>query len=107
LVKPSKVTKTLKTLERFDENHGKHESQRRRGWNSPLAASGGENTLLSPTFGPFIGGWPDHLRQPNVKPQPCHVRRPKVTFGGRTLHFSLVAFLSKLNAFNTSQHENK
>ena len=59
------------------------------------------NNLLPPTLGPFIGGWPDHLRQPNVKPKPCNVRRPKVTFGGRTFAFLPCCFSFKTQVFET------
>ena len=90
--------KTLKTFEGFGEKHENHQSQREKVFGSPLAASGGENTLLSPTFGPLIGGWADHLRQPNVNPKPCNVRRPNLCIS------PLLLFLSQLISFTTWKH---
>ena len=86
----SKLSKPSKT----HENSSKPYKIWARSWKSTREGVGltsgwrwKQNIILPPTWRPFIGGWPDHLRRPNVNPKPCKVRRPKLTFGGRTCPF--------------------
>ena len=77
----------FKTEVKTRENHGRSkentQDRGRGGGDSPWPTTGKKARPFS-AKGPFYSGWPDHVRGPNVPPHACHVRRPNLTFGGRT-----------------------